>query len=109
MTRRYAMTPMRNELTPKALDFRKKAGKYVRACREAVGKTQAELAKEVGLGSYQVISAIERGLQRIPSESIKLWAQALERPSRDFGKKLLKFQDPYFYDAIFVEEDTTKE
>lgn len=49
----------------------KKMGLYLREKRESKGLTQAQVAMQLGYGSPQFISNIERGVSRVPLKSLK--------------------------------------
>jgi len=49
----------------------KKMGVYLREKREHKGLTQAQVALQLGYGSPQFISNIERGVSRVPVKSLK--------------------------------------
>jgi len=49
----------------------KKMGIYLREKREHKGLTQAQVAIQLGYGSPQFISNIERGVSRVPIKSLK--------------------------------------
>lgn len=90
--------------TPKgefALVLRKRAGKYIKALREAQQLTQVQLAEKVGQRYFTMVSQIETGAGRVPPEAYYKWAEALRVPVDEFVKKLLSYYDPYTYSAIF--------
>ncbi len=80
---------------------RKRAGDYIKMLRKRQGLTQAELAKAVGIEYFSFISAVETGANRVPPESVEIWAKALGQDRRDFAKMLLNFYDPAMFKAIF--------
>ena len=49
----------------------KKMGTFLRQKRELKGLTQAQVASQLGYGSPQFISNIERGVSRVPVKSLK--------------------------------------
>jgi transcriptional regulator with XRE-family HTH domain len=49
----------------------KKMGIFLREKREQKGLTQAQVALQLGYGSPQFISNIERGVSRVPVKSLK--------------------------------------
>lgn len=49
----------------------KKMGIFLREKREQKGLTQAQVALQLGYGSPQFISNIERGVSRVPTKSLK--------------------------------------
>lgn len=87
------------------LKLRQEAGRWLRSRREAVGLSQRELAKAVGIEYYTFISQIESGRGRVPPAQTKAWAQALDIPTRQFAIELLRYYDPLSYELIFGEEE----
>lgn len=55
----------------------KSIGKRIKICREALGLTQAELAKKVGYKSNTTINKIELDINDIPLSKVKEFAKAL--------------------------------
>ena len=55
----------------------KSIGKRIKICREALGLTQAELAKRVGYKSNTTINKIELDINDIPLSKVKEFAKAL--------------------------------
>jgi transcriptional regulator with XRE-family HTH domain len=53
----------------------KKMGVYLREKREQKGLTQAQVALQLGYGSPQFISNIERGVSRVPVKSLRYFIQ----------------------------------
>lgn len=49
----------------------KRMGIFLREKRELKGLTQAQVATQLGYGSPQFISNIERGVSRVPVKSLK--------------------------------------
>lgn len=49
----------------------KRMGIFLREKRELKGLTQAQVASQLGYGSPQFISNIERGVSRVPVKSLK--------------------------------------
>ena len=91
--------------TPKgeyAKMLRKRAGAYVKALREDAKLNQVQLAERVGLQYFTMVSQVETGKARVPTESYHKWASALNVPVDEFVKKLLSYYDPYTYAALFT-------
>lgn len=84
-----------------AVALRKKAGVYLKQIREEADLTQLQLAKELGLDYTQMISHVETGKARVPPDKIIPWAQAVKRDPREVARELLKFYDPYMWQALF--------
>lgn len=56
----------------------KRIGSYLRKKRELKGLTQAQVASQLGYGSPQFISNIERGVSRVPAKSLKSFINLYE-------------------------------
>lgn len=48
----------------------KEIGKMIRKCRERDGMTQLQLSEKLGYDSPQFVSLFERGLSKIPAQTI---------------------------------------
>lgn len=81
--------------------LRKEAGQILKGMRERKGLTQRELAEKVGFDYYTFIAQIEAGRGRIPPERYGAYARALDMPSREFVRTLMKFYDPVTYSHLF--------
>lgn len=90
-----------NRQGPRALQLKVRAGAYLKGLRSDVGLTQLELSKKLGYDYYSFISQVEQGVARVPPDSYKLWADALEVDVSEFVKTLLEFYEPEMYEAIF--------
>lgn len=86
--------------------LRKEAGQLLKQMREKQGLTQRELAEKVGFEYYTFIAQIESGRGRIPPERYEAYARALEMPSRDFVRTLLRYYDPVTYAHLFDEDSS---
>lgn len=84
-----------------AVALRKKAGLYLKQLREEAEMTQLQLSKELGLDYAQMVSHVEIGKARVPPDKIIPWAQAVKRDPREVARELLKFYDPYMWQALF--------
>ena len=81
--------------------LRKKAGIYLKACRNASGLTQRELAKAVDIDYYTFISQLECGQGRVPPNLYVPLAKAMDVDLEEFTKTMLKYYDPFTYHALF--------
>lgn len=81
--------------------LRKEAGQFLKTMRERKGLTQRELAEKVGFDYYTFIAQIEAGRGRVPPERYGAYARALDVPSREFVRTLLKYYDPVTYAHLF--------
>lgn len=86
---------------PNAASLRREAGRYIRRAREKAGLTQQQVAKALGMDYYTMISQIELGKGRVPPDKLQMWAEVLGCDSREFGKKLLSYYDPYMWQLLF--------
>lgn len=85
---------------------RQKAGEYLKGLRQRVdGLTQKRLAEQVGFGYYTMISNIEKGLNRIPSDKLVPYARALKVNPNKFARRMLAMYDPEFHAAIFANHE----
>ena len=98
---RPAASPVKAAQT-KAL--RQRAGRWLKASREAAGLTQAELAERVGLRYYTFVSQVESGLGRLPIETQGAWAHALGLEPGDFARTLLGYYEPELFRLLFSDE-----
>ena len=95
---RPAVDPLRAAATK---DLRQEAGRWLKACRESRGLTQADLAGLVELRYYTFVSQVEGGLGRVPVESQEAWARALGLDPTEFARTLLRYYDPELYRLLF--------
>jgi transcriptional regulator with XRE-family HTH domain len=89
--------------TSDVVEMRREGGRWLRELREMVGLSQRELAAQVNVEYYTFISQLENGRGRIPPDSYRAWARALQIAPRDFVKNLMKYYDPIAYDILFDE------
>lgn len=87
--------------SPEAKRLRKEAGVYVKRLREKSEMSQLDLANKLGLEYYTFISQVENGVTRVPPEALRDWAKALDVEVDVFAKNLLRFYDPFTFDALF--------
>lgn len=52
-------------------------GRYLRTCRRKAKKSQSEVARDLGYGSPQFISNVERGISYPPLESCGKWFDSM--------------------------------
>lgn len=81
--------------------LRQQAGKWLKAAREHVGLTQAELSEQVGLRYYTFVSQVESGVGRLPIETQAVWAKALGLDEAEFARTLLAYYEPELYRLLF--------
>jgi transcriptional regulator with XRE-family HTH domain len=68
----------------------KRMGIYLRTKREAKGLTQAQVATQLGYGSPQFISNIERGVSRVPVKSLRSFIDLYSLPTDEVIELLLE-------------------
>ncbi len=84
-----------------AYELRRKAGAYLRQCRENAELTQNKLAQILGFEYYTMISQVEGGKTRLPPAQLVAWAEAVKEEPRVFAKTLLRYYDPFMWDVLF--------
>jgi transcriptional regulator with XRE-family HTH domain len=84
-----------------ALRWRLRLGVYVRDLRLAKDLTQDEVCQAVGWHNKQVLSGIETGHTSVPTDRIEPLADTLGVERAVFAKRVLRFQDPWTYAALF--------
>ena len=84
--------------------LRKEAGRWLRSKRLALGMSQRVLAERVNMEYYTFISQIEAGRGRVPSESLSIWAAALQVDPKELAITLMKYYDPNTYELIFGDD-----
>ena len=82
-------------------ELRRDGGRWLKQCREAAGLSQRELAVRVGAEYYTFISQLETGRGRIPPDRYHVWAEALEIPTKEFVRNILRYYDPVTYGILF--------
>lgn len=81
--------------------LRKAAGAYLKGLREKAEITQLQLAKELDLDYAQMVSHVEIGKARVPPDRIVQWARAVKADPKEVARELLKFYDPFMWQALF--------
>src|SRR4051794_29480980 len=95
-------TPMHyGKATPEAKRLRKEAGTWLKALRQAAGLSQMELATRLGFKYYTFISQVENGFGRVPSETMRAWAEILGVTPSAFARRLLSYYDPDLHQLLF--------
>lgn len=87
--------------TDDARKARRTAGEYVRKLRLAADLSQLDMANRLGYPYYTFISQVENGVSRVPPEALHEWARVLNVNVRDFTMTLLRYYDPFTFDALF--------
>lgn len=81
--------------------LRQEAGRWLKAARERVGLTQAQLSEQVGLRYYTFVSQVESGVGRLPIETQAAWAKALSLDEAEFARTLLAYYEPELHRLLF--------
>src|SRR5215469_13835332 len=89
-------------------DLRREGGRWLKEQRERLGLSQRQLAERVGAEYYTFISQLETGRGRIPPDRYHDWARALEVPSRDFVRELLRYYDPVTHCILFGQREKAR-
>ena len=82
--------------------LRKEAGDMLKKMREAVEKTQRDVANEVGFDYYTMVSQIENGKTRVPPSQLVAYAKSLRIPPKELAKKLMRYYDPVMFEILFT-------
>jgi len=80
---------------------RKQGGLVIKTLRTSLGYTQRDLADKCGLDYYTFVSQIEAGVGKIPPQKYKAFAASLGCDTKKFVRELIKFYDPYTFEALF--------
>lgn len=92
--------------TGDALAFRQKFGKWLKARREELGKTQLDLGRVLKHEYPTTVSQFERGITRVPPEDWANYADLLEIETREFAKRALAHYDPVVFHLLFKPEES---
>lgn len=90
-----------NQSSSEVQELRRAGGNVLRELRETAGLSQRQLAQLLGFEQYTFISQIENGRGRIPPDSYKAWASALNVDTRDLVEKILRYYDPITHEILF--------
>ena len=86
---------------PQSKKLRKQAGTWLKELRGRAGLSQIQLAHVLGFKYYTFISQVESGFARVPVESMKAWAKALDTDPTKLAKRLLSFYEPELYRLLY--------
>jgi transcriptional regulator with XRE-family HTH domain len=81
--------------------MRVKSGRQLRAWRDATGKTQQEVAKEIGFAYFTMISQLELGRSYVPPERYVDYAKAMEVDLQEFVKWQLRWSNPWAWTILY--------
>ena len=73
---------------------------FLTSAVETSGKTQKEIAREVGFGKPQIITMMKQGDTKIPLHRIPALAKALDVDAKQFMRLALKEYRPEEYESI---------
>jgi DNA-binding XRE family transcriptional regulator len=79
---------------PGAKESRREAGAWLTGLRTRAGLSQTQLAEKLGLKYSTFISQVENGYGRVPTESMRAWAEALGVEPSEFARGLIAYYDP---------------
>lgn len=80
-------------------------GIFLREKRELKGLTQAQVASQLGYGSPQFISNIERGVSRVPVKSLKYFIDLYNLQADEVVDLLLEEKRLHLKKALGVSEE----
>ena len=75
-------------------DRRRRAGAYIKACREAANLSQKNVGDALGYEYYTTVSQIERGVTTLPMELFPILADLLDVDRFTFANTLMKLYHP---------------
>ena len=78
---------------------------FLRARRNHVGKTLAEIARQIGYGSGDYYQLIEAGKRMVDGDKIPLLADALELNRQELSKLYLRIMYPNLHSTFWAAED----
>ena len=94
------MTKGRPCISPEARELRKQIGLRLFILISAAGYvTQAEFAEATKIRQGR-ISKILNGIDRIPSDDLVIWADALKVDRVEFCLDMMRFYDPEYYKCL---------
>jgi ribosome-binding protein aMBF1 (putative translation factor) len=92
----------RRATNEEAKSLRKECGQWLKQLREARGLSQRRMANVLDLEYYTVISQVENGYGRIPSQQYADWAKVLGIAPRAFVRNLIRYYEPRTYEILFA-------
>lgn len=84
---------------------RRKAGVYLKQCREVVGLTQREIAAKCGFEYYTFVSQLEGGHGRLPVDHWETYAKAVGQDPQDFATRLFECYEPVISKLVLSKKD----
>ena len=105
MSRGQSTSSSLGEMPPRdmAYEYRRMAGAWLKAAREAQELTQSELAEKLNLG-FTAVSAWEVGRGSLAPENYLAVIEALHLDKKDFARRMLRWTNPWLF-ALY-ENDT---
>ena len=79
---------------PSNITERRKAGTYLKQCRELAGLTQRELANACGFDYYTFVSQLEGGHGKLPAEHWEKYSKTVGVDTKKFAQRLLGLYEP---------------
>lgn len=83
---------------------RRKAGVYLKQCREVAGLTQKEIATKCGFEYYTFISQLEGGHGKLPAEYWSVYAKAVDQDVQTFATRLFECYEPIVSKLVLMED-----
>ncbi len=94
---------MRDRLTQSAIRLRVRFGAILKAQRQDLGFTQADVAAQLGIDA-NMVSQVERGISALPMHDLGRWAAVLRMPKADLADRFAFYNLPDFYYARYNED-----
>lgn len=85
--------------------LRQDFGRWLKARREAVGRTQVDLSDHLGHRYYTTVSQFERGISRVPPEDWVKYAEYIGVDPKVFAKRALAHYDHIVFDILYGDEN----
>ena len=86
---------------PESRLLRKQAGDWLKQKRAEAGLSHVDLAARLALKYYTVISQVENGFSRVPTDMMQAWAMHLGLEPAAFAKHLLTYYEPELHRLLF--------
>jgi transcriptional regulator with XRE-family HTH domain len=99
-----SLNRLAGKAAPEAKQQRKLAGGWLKQRRADAGWSQADLAVRLGLKYYTLISQVENGFSRVPTEIVGAWASELGLERSAFARHLLLYYRSELHRLLFGAE-----
>jgi len=84
-----------------SLNKRRQAGAWLKKLRMDAGLTQSRFAERLGFPYYAVVSQVETGRIRVPTQKLQAWAEAVGVDPTEFTKRLLWYYEPELHRLLY--------